>query len=320
MRRFTIYIAAFLVTLGFFTLQFENLAHAQKTKQRAFYIETQPDSPILIRDLTATILPVNKYRNLPKVEIKCFFENRSKKSIKSFAYQLPAENDKNYEDFREAGRDSGGLLAGESSEYSTTYTIDGDAVVLRVKEVEFEDGTKWKAKPFNAANARKSAVVKPVPQEPIDANRTKRILTPEWTAPIFADRLTKTIQGKPEIVEGIKIQTKYHEIKTEILDHVENCPPDAETVKMRDEALSKGMIDFTEFDEKVEGYTTYEINGRVFAYAVNYESVDEETEDEIGIGFKNVYVDETGSGTFKLRCSEMDLKSLPQWVKDLAEK
>lgn len=318
MRRFTSYIAAVLLAFGVFTLQFERAANAQKP--RVFYIETQPDSPILIRDLEATVLPVNKSRSVPIVKVECFFENRSKKTIKRFSYQLPAENDNNYQDSNEAGRNGRVLPVGESEYQSIFVTIDSDSFVLRVKEVEFEDGTKWKAKPFNAATAKKSEAVKPVVEEPIDPNRTKRILTTEWTASIFTDRVTKTSDREPEVVEGITIQTKYHSIKEEIIDYVENCPPSEEMIQERDEALRDSESTPIEYDEKVSGFTTYEINGRILAYSISYSSVEEKTQESIGTGSQSLYVDETGGGTFKLRCDGIVIKTLPQWVKDLAKK
>jgi len=189
-------------------------------------------------------------------------------------------------------------------------------LVYRIKEVEFEDGTKWKAKPFNAAKAKKSAPVKAVEQPPVDKTIAKRILTREWTVPIFIDRVTKTLKGKSQVIDGITVQTKLHEIKEEYLDYVENCPLSAEMIEQRER---ESFENFVEFDQKVETFTTYEINGRVFAYAVSYESYDEETKDEIGIGFENIYVDEDGSGVFKHRCDTNDLDSLPEWVKDLAK-
>jgi hypothetical protein len=322
MRRYFCYLAVALFVFGLFSLNSVQIAYGQKTKQRSFYIESQPNSPLLIRDLTATILPENKYRSLPKLEVTFYVENRSKKAIKRYAYQDPAENDKNYEDYQERGRSSTLLLPGESDFHKGGMSVEGESLVYRIKEVEFEDGTKWKAKPFIAAKAKKSAPVKAVVQPPIDNTIAKRILTREWTVPIFIDRVTKTLEGKSEVIEGITVQTKVHEIKPEYLDYVENCPPTTKEIEERDKALAErdSDVNFVEFDERVESFTTYEINGRVFAYAVPYESYDEETKDEIGIGFEKIYVDEDGSGVFKLRCDEMDLKALPQWVKELAKK
>ena len=136
----------------------------------------------------------------------------------------------------------------------------------------------------------------------------------EWTVPIVIDRVKKTLDGKPTVIDGITVQTKLHEIKTEELDEVEGCPLSADKIE-----FPSGEIIHTDYDYRVEKFTTYQVKNRIFAYSVPYEGIEGETKYEIGVGFEGIYVDEDGSGVFKLRCDARDLKSLPEWVKTLAD-
>jgi hypothetical protein len=313
MRRCLYYLITVLLAFGL-TLS----SYSQSAKQRTFFIESQPDSPLLIRDLTATILPVNKYRISPKLEVAFYVENRSKKKIKDYQYQDPDENDLNYEDYNVRGF-GGDLLPGESYLVKSTMTVEGNSLVYRIRDVKFEDGTSWKAKPFNAAKAKKSAPVIATVQKITENTKPKRILTREWSAPVFNDDVVKVINAEPQIIEGIKVQTRLHELKSELIDDVEFCPLPAEELEKIKKELPADII-YTEQNYIVKKFTTYEIKGRIFAYEIPYEAIDAETLYEIGVGFQSVYVDEDGSGYFKMRCSETELKSLPAWVKFQAGK
>src|SRR6187455_3112418 len=104
MHRYIYCFAVFLFAFGIFSLNFVPTAYGQKAKQRSFYIESQPDSPLLIRDLTATILPKNNNRTEPEIKIAFYVENKSKKKIKMFSYYAPAV------DGLEAKESEGGII------------------------------------------------------------------------------------------------------------------------------------------------------------------------------------------------------------------
>ncbi|HEX8736649.1 MAG TPA: hypothetical protein VF721_15060, partial [Pyrinomonadaceae bacterium] len=97
--------AVFLLVKQMATIQ------GQELQQRSFFIELQPDSPILIRDLSAAIL--QKDNDYSEMEVIFYLENRSTKKIKRYSYQDPAEDGSNYKDYDERGA-GGNLLPGES--------------------------------------------------------------------------------------------------------------------------------------------------------------------------------------------------------------
>jgi hypothetical protein len=327
MTRFIAYLLAALFLCGILLHGFAGTAHAQKSKPRNFYIESQPGSPLLIRDLTATILPKNKYRNEPEIEVVFYIENTSKKQIRGFIYGGRAADGSDEVKSDEGEYNEGEnfnwhskLLPGELTRAKFTYPVEGVSIVYRIGSLTFEDNTEWDAKPFKAAKVKKSAPIVAAKQKFSAETKLKRILTREWTIPIFNDRVTKTLNGRPRVIDGIAVQTKIHEIEREDLGEVESCRveiPESKRLSAADRAL---MSQGPPSENKVESFTTYEINGIIFAYIITYESVEAETGREIGVGFENIYVDEDGSGTFKLYCKERDLKTLPQWVKALAEK
>lgn len=315
MRRYFLYLAVALLTFGIGLS-----VYGQNSKQRSFFIELQPDSPLLIRNLTATILPVNRNRTTPSVEVAFYVENISKKKVKQYSYQDPAENDSNYND-EERGFNLEGLLPGESDLHKLSMTVNGESLVYRIKEVEFEDGTKWKAKPFNVMKAKKSAQIVPTVQKIEKNEKPKRTLTREWSVSIFSAGVVKVIDAGTKTIAGIEVQRKIRELKSERFDEEESCPLTAEEQERIDKnnALPPYERIYIEIDYIVEKFTTYEIKGRIFAYVIPFAGIEAETGDEIGVGYESIFVDEDGSGMFKLRCDERELKSLPRWVKMLAE-
>jgi hypothetical protein len=312
MRRFAFYLTFTFFVFGIFSSNSVQIAYGQKSKQRSFYIESQSDSPLLIRDLTATILPVNDFTSSPSLEVAFYVENVSNKKVKRFYYHSPAEKDFNYKENYIEGSGGPNLLPDEFIRLTTSWNdVDGESLIFRIKEVEFEDGTIWKAKPFNAAKAKKSSRITAVVQKLNDGTNPKRTLMREWMTLIIEDRVLRVFDAAPETIEGVKVQVKRHLLsKLERLDEVETC-------EIQNDELEKAY-DKTDFD--VEEFTTYEIKGKVFAYSIHYELIEAKNQYKIGAGIQQIYVDEDGSGYFKVRCNEMDLKSMPQWVKTLAEK
>jgi hypothetical protein len=332
MRRFTNYIAAALLALGVFTLQFEKSAHAQqKTKQRAFYIETQPDAPVLIRDLSATVEQKSPIRDAAEIEVSVYFENRSKKKIALINYGDRAADGSDDGETEERGIDGEGLLPGQSRLVRFYYPLGGEDLIYRIGEVVFEDETRWKSTPFKAAKVKKSKPVFAVGEDLSIVNAPRRTLASEWTTLLFADRVSTVYKPQEIVIEGVKIQTKLHLIKPERLAEVEDCPltPEqwAKAVKAMEEERKRMEESnvapiYTEFNYDVRDFESYSFEGRIFAYAVPYYLIEAENQSEIGVGMKNFYIDETGSGAFKLLCDEdvRELKTLPQWIRDLAEK
>ncbi|MDQ3798557.1 MAG: hypothetical protein M3384_03830 [Acidobacteriota bacterium] len=286
-------------------------AQGQELQQRSFFIELQPESPILIRDLSATIL--QKDNDYFRMEVIFYLENRSTKKIKYYSYQDPAEDGSNYKDYDVRGS-GGNLLPGESERIKSTMSVEGKPIVYRIKEVVFEDGTQWKAKPFNTVKAQKSTRFTARPKKVNDVENqeqsVKRTVKQKWqTAPIFADRVTKIINAPSKIIDGIEVQTKLNELKPERLDVVESCDAGGWNADAADDGL--------DFD--VEKFTSYEFKGRIFAYEVDYRLIEEKDQYEIGATIGGIYVDEEGNGNFKLRCGETELKKLPEWIKRLVK-
>lgn len=311
MRRLAFYLLIAILASGIINLNNFIVVRSQNIKQKSFFIESQPDSPLLIRDLSAIILPSDDYSSSPKIEVVFFIENRSKKKVVKYQFQDPAEDDTEYKDYNVRGF-GGDLLPGESYRQKSKMTVEGKALVYRIRDVEFEDGTKWKAKPFNASNAKKSApiIAQKLGNEQFKDLGFKRILRREgWASPIFSDRVLKVINGTSQTIEGIKIKTKLHELKPERLDVVESCDVQNDNLE----------IAYNGFDYDVEKFISYEVKNKVFAYKISYELINGEDGHEIGAGNSYIYVDEEGNGVFKLLCNKTELKSLPKWVKTLAK-
>lgn len=311
MRRYAFYLAFALLAFGL-----DLSVYGQNAKQRSFFIESQPDSPLLIRDLSAKILPVNKYRTSPEIEVIFYVENVGDRKVKRYSFQDPEEDSAKYEDYNERGF-GGSLVPRESYRWKLNMSVEGKSLIYRIKEVEFEDGTKWKAKAFNSSKAKKSARItvdnRKVNDSQTEKTKAKRIITREWTEfPVFADRVSKVLDGAPKIIEGIKIQTKIHELKVERLDLIESCDIHHDNLE----------VIHNDRDYEVEKFTSYQVKGKVFAYEVHYEFIEAENDYYIGAGTIEFYVDEEGNGKFKLLCNDSgtELKSLPEWVKTLAAK
>lgn len=312
MRQIIFYLSISSLILVFVFANYAQNKSDQDLKARKFFVESQPDSPVLIRDFSATLSP-SRFGTLLEIEVVFYFENISEKKIKSYTYQSPEADGLGSKDF--TGGWGGNLLPGESERHNTGYSVEGKAKIYRIDKVEFEDGTIWKAKPFDAAKAKKSAPITATAKKSNKNPKPKRNLTREWFKPVFSDQVTKTINATPQVFNNIQIKTKLLELKPEIYDEIEFCPSSIQEV----EEYNPDIIPI-DFDYIIRKATTYEINGRVFAHVVPFEGIEAETQFEIGVGFQNVYVDEDGNGYFKLRCDETELKSLPQWVKDLSGK
>ncbi len=313
MRHYLLYLGVTLLTLGL-TLS----GYSQKAEQRTFVIESQPDSPLLIRDVSATIKPANKHYSVPNLIITYYIENISKKKVKQYTFHKPAEKDSGIKDERDSLIRVEELMPGESTLQSMGVTIEGEPLVFRIKEVDFEDGTKWTAKDFNAAKAIKSARIKATVYK-IDRNsKPKKILTREWGVPVFNANVWKVINAEPAIIEGVTVQTKRHQLKSERFKEIEDCPMTAEQLEEFNNEIADDLRKVEKY-YRIEKFTTFEINGRIFAYEVPYGEVEVET-GMTSYGSQAVYVDEDGSGYFKKRCATAWLEFLPEWVKFQAGK
>lgn len=270
-----------------------------------FYIEPQPDSPIVIRDFKAELVQnPGDVMAFNRIRVLFYFENRSRKKIKTYLWDEPAPNESQWPS---GGIASVDLLPGESHRSKNTFhTQKGPSIVFRMTEVEFEDGTRWKARSYNKANALKTAPIC-VTREKWPLNREKRAMdADQWTSPIFADRIIKTIDGEQLSIEGVTVETKLFEIDRERLDSIRTCRPD--------DIL--GVDNRRAIDFDIEKYRTFSVRDRIFAYLIHYEFVDEKGQFEIGAGSGSFFVDMNGTGKFSLQCDDGNVvPSIPAWVK-----
>ncbi len=125
--------------------------------------------------------------------------------------------------------------------------------------------------------------------------------------PIFVNQPSKVLSKKSLTIQGVKVLTKFHKFdKRQYFSMVESCD-----IKNDELELAYNDIDFL-----LDGFTSYKINGKVFAYQANFWFIQVEDNYEIGAGVLPIYVDEKGNGHFKLRCDDKtDLKSLTEWIK-----
>lgn len=305
-----------IVLLGIgFRVQAQNTAKNEQQlcpppfPKAKFYIESQPDSPMLIRDMSAELVQnPNDTMAFNNIQITFYFENRSAKKIKQYIWDNPMPDESKWPS---GGIDARILLPGESQRYQNTFhTQQGPSVVFRISEVEFVDGTKWKAKRYNRAYALNSTPVCVVTEKWSNPQRKRTIASDGWSVPVFADRITKTINTDPIVIDGIKVGTKLYEISRERLDSIQYCSPDA--------IFQKVIGTDRDFDFDIEKYRSFAINGRIFAYRIDYDFVDEHGQYEIGASSSSLYVDKEGNGKFTLQCGDKPSLMIPQWAKNLA--
>lgn len=112
-------------------------------------------------------------------------------------------------------------------------------------------------------------------------------------------------------IQGVEVFKKFHKFeKRQFFSMVESC-------EVENDALE---VSYNEFDYLLDGFTSYEVKGKVFAYQANFWFIQPEDGYEIGAGILPIYVDEEGNGNFKLRCDDKtELKSLPKWIKPLGK-
>jgi hypothetical protein len=290
------------------------------SKKRNFYVQPQPGSPLLIRDLSITIR--SEQSNKPEFSTlysaTFYIENKSKKIVTSYAWEDTPEH---VSICHCGGFDLTEFLPDESRLHKVGFTDaygNGKSVVFRITSVKFEDGTEWKAAPFEPktwkSQSKQAVRATTKIEKSVDTKSketiSKRVLAKHWwTSPVITDRISKTINGKQRIIGGITVQTKLHQLKREILDFVETCDTEQNNLE-----ITHNTLDFA-----VDKFTTYEIKDRVFAYQIPYEFINAEDGHEIGAGNEAIYIDEEGNGNFKLLCNEnREIESLPKWIKSLA--
>ena len=134
-----------------------------------------------------------------------------------------------------------------------------------------------------------------------------------WTTDLFADRPAKIENLWPRIVEGIEVQVRHHELRTEQLFFLDECL----TAQARQQAAANGE----RYAATIKGFNSYEVKGRAFAYEATYEVVRTRSgKINLRLGQLVVlfYTDEGGSGVFDLYQGNMPLRFLPEWAKKLA--
>jgi len=274
-----------------------------------FYVEAQPESPVQIRRFSAgLVLNPKEPGHYQNIRITFYFENQSAKRVKHIIWDNPSPDE---DEYGSGGISSRGLFPGESERYENIFhTQHGPPIVFRLTEVAFTDGTKWKAGRYNKAKVLQTRPFCVVPEKWPDIQPKRTVRASGWSTPIIADRVRKTIDTETIIIDGVKIQTKLHEIERERLDLIESCPPDP--ILRLDPNRN--------FDFDVEKYESFEVEGRPFAYQIRYEFVDEAGQYEIGAGSASLYVDHDGSGKFALECGENTTPTIPKWVRELSTK
>ena len=283
----------------------QNKSNKLTKKEATFFIEIQPDSPILIRDLSAKILPKNRFSE-SKIEVIFYVTNKSEKKIEYYGIQTISNNIcGEYE-----GTSGGELLPNESKKISYQYPLGTISEIYRINDVRFEDKTKWTSKCLVSSKKMVSKGVKPTKAE--NSPKPSMILRREFqTSPFFSDKILNVIEKEIQTIEELEIKIKKHELKTLRFDMIESCNSE----------INSFEIAYNEHDFDVDEILSYEFNGKIFAYNIPYQFITDEGF-EIGAGSASIFVDEKGDGIFKLQCNEQDnvfwLKTVPKWIKDSA--
>lgn len=135
-----------------------------------------------------------------------------------------------------------------------------------------------------------------------------------WTFPVFANQVAEISDGELQTIEGIEVQTKIHKLATEQLVFVESCNAEAD-----EKAIAKNE----RRNYVISNFMTYEYKNKIFAYRATFQIVDAvngSIRERYGASVIGIYVDEDGEGKFELRCGNMNLNKLPQWIKNTIPK
>ena len=156
----------------------------------------------------------------------------------------------------------------------------------------------------NAQTSKKTKIREPFRQETVARSG--------WTSPVFAKGVSEVQDETVEIIEDVEIQIKLHKLEKEQQVFIETCDADYD---------NKAIVDNKRNNYAVGNFVTYETEGKIFAYHVNFIGliVGENYMAYAGCLGQMLYVDEDGDGRFEARCDGTKLKSLPQWVKDLKQ-
>lgn len=145
---------------------------------------------------------------------------------------------------------------------------------------------------------------------------TPKILLREWrTNPILSEGVKETTETRVKVIEETQVQMKGHWLDKEQLLFMESCNPDFD----KKESKNKNRMGFL-----LKAYATYEIKGTVFGYRMPLAYATTQNgriKERAGAQRIANYIDEDGSGKFKLRCDKkLEITTLPEWVKTLAAK
>jgi hypothetical protein len=143
-----------------------------------------------------------------------------------------------------------------------------------------------------------------------------KVILREWqTKPIFLDGITETSENRVKVIEEIEVKMKGHNLAKEQLLFAETCYSKFDKRQSKNKN-GRGFV--------LNSFGTYEIKGRVFGYRIPLAIVMTEKghiTERAGAMWIAHYIDEDGNGKFKLRCDKnLELKTLPEWVKSLAAK
>lgn len=136
-----------------------------------------------------------------------------------------------------------------------------------------------------------------------------------WATWPLANISTKVSTDKAVVLDGVKVQTRVRTFSAPQMVSAEICG-------YADAGADDGKTGYPFFDAdgiyRVDDFTTYERNGRVFAYEVIYNVYRDGQ--EIGAGLGGIYVDEEGRGEFRINCNLNDQHRtpVPKWIKELA--
>jgi hypothetical protein len=139
-----------------------------------------------------------------------------------------------------------------------------------------------------------------------------------WTKPIFADEFEEKEDIKYEFIGNILVSQKFYRSKNRILIQVELC-----NKEMDNQLTAEGNQFFTQ----LISLSSYEINGKIFAYKIHHPYSSLKVKDEyiilpdstkphgVGAAVFQYYIDKDGDGTFELNCDESPgLKTVPRWA------
>jgi hypothetical protein len=126
----------------------------------------------------------------------------------------------------------------------------------------------------------------------------------------FSDEKSELKELEPSGIDGVEVQRKFYKLADEQIVFLGACDPNETKVVIENRHYG--------YAGAVRDFTSYAVNGRVFAYRFTYYVVMTKNgfiTTRAGAAGDIYYIDQTGNGSFDRYRGAMPLRFLPDWLK-----